>query len=68
MVCSSDCRLRERQADGCVDPAGVLGHPGEHGAQQPQPFPASQTGNHHGEAHRSPSGVSNESLSNSVDV
>lgn len=28
-----DCRLRQRQTHRCLDTAGVLGHPGEHGAE-----------------------------------
>lgn len=64
-VSPSDRRLCERQVDGRLDTAGVLGHPGEHGAQQPQPFPAGQTGNHHGEAHCSPAGVSSLSRNKS---
>lgn len=55
----SDCQLCQRQADRCVNTAGVPGHPGEHGAEQPQPLHAGQTGSHYGEAHRSPPGVSN---------
>lgn len=54
----SDCQLCQRQAHGCLHTAGVARHPGEHGAEQPQPLPAGQTGNHHGEAGRSPAGVS----------
>lgn len=54
-----DCQLCQRQVDRRIDAAGVPGHPGEHGAEQPQPLPAGQTGSHHGAAHRSPPGVSN---------
>lgn len=54
----SDRRLCQRQADRCINTAGVLGHPREHGAEQPQPLPAGQTGSYYGEAHRSPPGVS----------
>lgn len=53
-----DCRLRQRQTHRCLDTAGVLGHPGEHGAEQPRPLPAGQTGSDDGKAHRSPPGVS----------
>lgn len=56
----SDCKLCQRQADRCVYTAGVLGHPGEHGAEQPQPLPGGQTGDHYGAAHRSPPGVRNQ--------
>lgn len=54
----SDCQLRQRQGDRCIDSAGVLGHPGEHGSEQPKPLSAGQTGSHYGEAYRSPPGVS----------
>lgn len=56
-----DCQLCQRQGDGRLHTAGVAGHPGEHGAEQQQPLPAGQTGSHHGEARRSPAGVSSGS-------
>lgn len=62
-----DCRLRQRQTHRCLDTAGVLGHPGEHGAEQPRPFPAGQTGNNYGKAHRSPPGVSGSVRNSFVD-
>lgn len=60
----SDCQLRQRQADRCLNTAGVLGHPGEHGIEQPQPLPAGQAGSDNGEAHCSPPGVSDRKLWN----
>lgn len=53
-----DCQLRQRQAHRCLNTAGFLRHPGKHGAKQPRPLPAGQTGSDDGEAHRSPPGVS----------
>ncbi|KAK6319964.1 hypothetical protein J4Q44_G00090710 [Coregonus suidteri] len=41
-----DCQLRQCHGAGCVYPAGVPGHPGEHGAEQQQPLPAGQAGSH----------------------
>lgn len=56
--CLPDCGLREPADGGRVHPAALSGHPGEHGAQQPQPLPSSGPGNHRGTAHRAPASVS----------
>lgn len=57
-VLLSDRQLRQRQGDRWIDSAGVPGHPGEHGTEQPQPVRTGQTGSHHGETYRSLTGVS----------
>lgn len=54
----SDRRLREPADGGRVHPAALPGHPGEHGAQQPQPLPPGGARDHRGTAHRAPASVS----------
>ena len=57
-VASPDRGLREPAHGGRVHPAALAGHPGEHGAQQPQPVPPRGPGDHRGTAHRPPASVS----------
>lgn len=54
----SDRWLREPADGGRVHPAALPGHPGEHGAQQPQPLPPGGARDHRGTAHRAPASVS----------
>lgn len=54
----SDCRVREPAHGGRVHPAALPGHPGEHGAQQPDPVPEDCRGDHCGAAHFPPASVS----------
>lgn len=54
----SDCRVRESAHGGRVHPAALPGHPGEHGAQQPEPVPEDCRGDHCGAAHFPPASVS----------
>lgn len=53
-----DRRLREPADGGRVYPAALAGHPGEHGAEQPQPLPPGGARDHRGTAHRAPASVS----------
>lgn len=57
-VLLSDRQLRQRHGDRWINSAGVPGHPGEHGTEQPQPVRTGQTGSHHGETYCSLTGVS----------
>lgn len=54
----TDRRIREPAHGGRVHSAALTGHPGEYGAQQPQPVPARGAGDHCGAAHRTPASVS----------
>ncbi|MEQ2199938.1 hypothetical protein XENOCAPTIV_017532 [Xenoophorus captivus] len=51
-------KLCEPTHGGCVHPAALAGHPGEHGPEQPQSLPSSGPGDHRGTAHRAPASVS----------
>lgn len=54
----ADCGVREPADGGCLHPAALPGHPGEHGAEQPSSLSEDCGGDHSGAAPLPPPSVS----------